>query len=67
MLRRDPAGGELGREDIVPRLERFAAAYPRLPAGALDGKHADLRYNNGFAMKTSNAAAAVAPQKGKRK
>jgi len=41
---------ELGREDIVPRLERFAAAYPRLPAGALDGKHADLRYNNGFAM-----------------
>ena len=56
---------ELGREDIVPRLERFAAAYPRLPAGALDGKHADLRYNNGFAMKTSNAAAA--PQKGKRK
>jgi len=58
---------ELGREDIVPRLERFAAAYPRLPAGALDGKHADLRYNNGFAMKTSNAAAAVAPQKGKRK
>jgi cell division protein FtsQ len=55
---------ELGREDIVPRLERFAAAYPRLPAGALDGKHADLRYNNGFAMKTSNT---IAPQKGKRK
>ena len=56
---------ELGREDIVPRVERFAAAYPRLPAGALDGKHADLRYNNGFAMKTSNTVAA--PQKGKRK
>jgi cell division protein FtsQ len=56
---------ELGREDIVPRLERFVAAYPRLPAGALDGKHADLRYNNGFAMKTSTTA--PAPQKGKRK
>jgi len=46
---------ELGREEIVPRVERFVAAYPRLPAGALDGKFADLRYNNGFAMKTSNA------------
>jgi cell division protein FtsQ len=56
---------ELGREDIVARLERFVAAYPRLPAGALDGKLADLRYNNGFAMKTSNAL--PAPQKGKRK
>lgn len=41
---------DLGREDMVPRLERFAAAYPRLPAGALDGRHADLRYNNGFSM-----------------
>ena len=47
---------ELGREDIVPRLERFAAAYPRLPAGALDGKLADLRYNNGFAVKTRGKA-----------
>ena len=55
---------ELGREDMVPRLERFAAAYPRLPAGALDGKLADLRYNNGFAMKTSNPLPAA--QKGKR-
>jgi cell division protein FtsQ len=56
---------ELGREDIVPRVERFVAAYPRLPEGALDGKLADLRYNNGFAMKTSTAVAA--PQKGRRK
>jgi len=56
---------ELGREDIVPRVERFVAAYPRLPAGAFEGKLADLRYNNGFAMKTSTAVAA--PQKGKRK
>jgi len=56
---------ELGREDIVPRVERFVAAYPRLPAGAFEGKLADLRYNNGFAMKTSTAVAA--PQKGRRK
>lgn len=56
---------ELGREDIVPRVERFVSAYPRLPAGALDGRLADLRYNNGFAMKTSNAL--PAPQKAKRK
>jgi cell division protein FtsQ len=57
---------ELGREDIVPRLERFAAAYPRLPAGALDGKHADLRYHNGFAM--LNAHTAPLPrEKGKKK
>jgi cell division protein FtsQ len=42
---------ELGRQDMVPRIERFAAAYPRLPAGALEGKVADLRYGNGFAMK----------------
>lgn len=53
---------ELGREDIVPRVERFVAAYPRLPAGALDGRLADLRYSNGFAMKTSNTTVA-APQK----
>lgn len=42
---------ELGRQDMVPRIERFAAAYPRLPAGAMEGKLADLRYGNGFAMK----------------
>ena len=42
---------ELGREDILPRLERFAAAWPRLPANAADGKIADLRYASGFAMR----------------
>lgn len=53
---------ELGRQDMVPRIERFAAAYPRLPAGSLEGKVADLRYTNGFAM-----ANAARPAKGARK
>ena len=53
---------ELGRQDMVPRIERFVAAYPRLPAGALDGKVADLRYGNGFAM-----ANIARPAKGARK
>jgi cell division protein FtsQ len=44
---------ELGREDIVPRIERFVAASRRLPAGALDGKVADLRYTNGFATRVA--------------
>jgi cell division protein FtsQ len=42
---------ELGRQDMVPRIERFAAAYPRLPVGSAEGKVADLRYGNGFAIK----------------
>lgn len=50
---------ELGREDIVPRIERFVAASSKLPAGAFDGKVADLRYANGFAMRV--------PPKGNRK
>ena len=53
---------ELGRQDMVPRIERFAAAYPRLPAGSLEGKVVDLRYTNGFAM-----ANAARPAKGARK
>lgn len=44
---------ELGREDMIARIERFVAASPRLPAGALDGKVADLRYTNGFAMRVA--------------
>jgi len=44
---------ELGREDIIPRIERFVAAAPKLPAGALDGKVVDLRYANGFAMRVA--------------
>lgn len=41
---------ELGREDILPRLERFVAAYPQLPAPGAEPRAVDLRYPNGFAM-----------------
>ena len=41
---------ELGREDVVPRIERFAAAWPRLVALGEPARHSDLRYANGFAM-----------------
>ena len=47
---------ELGREDIVPRMERFAAAWPRLVAQGTAMRHADLRYNNGFAMRAQEKA-----------
>lgn len=42
---------ELGRGDVQPRLERFAAAWPQLVAKGIDTKHADLRHANGFALK----------------
>lgn len=48
---------ELGREDMVARIERFVAAAPRLAAGALDGKVADLRYANGFATRVAQQGA----------
>lgn len=40
---------ELGRGDVVARLDRFAAAWPQLAPGA--PRYADLRYPNGFALK----------------
>jgi cell division protein FtsQ len=46
---------ELGREDIVPRMERFAAAWPQLVAQGGAMRHADLRYNSGFAMRQEKA------------
>jgi cell division protein FtsQ len=45
---------ELGREGIESRLERFAAAWPQLPA-PLPGRHVDLRYANGFAVQLAEA------------
>jgi cell division protein FtsQ len=41
---------ELGRDDIEARLARFAQAWPQVSARALESKHADLRYANGFAL-----------------
>ena len=58
---------ELGREDIVPRLERFAAAYPQLPAPGAEPRVADLRYPNGFAMTGAARPAADPPRKANRK
>jgi cell division protein FtsQ len=46
---------ELGREEVVPRIERFAAAWPRLVAQGEPARHADLRYANGFAMRQEKA------------
>ena len=42
---------ELGRTDIEPRIERFAAAWPGLVAHDVETKHVDLRYANGFALR----------------
>ena len=58
---------ELGREDIVPRLARFAAAYPQVPAAGAEPRVADLRYPNGFAMTGAARAEPPSPRKGNRK
>lgn len=42
---------DVGRGDLLPRLERFAAAWPQLAAQGVEMRHADLRYPNGFAVK----------------
>jgi len=49
---------ELGRGDVVARIDRFAAAWPQLAQGA--PRYADLRYPNGFALK--RPAEAPAPK-----
>jgi len=43
----------LGREDILPRARRFATAWPQLAAGGVQTQYADLRYPNGFALRTT--------------
>jgi cell division protein FtsQ len=50
----------LGRGDWLPRAERFATAWPRLPDDARTATHADLRYPGGFALK--RAATLTLPQ-----
>ena len=43
---------ELGRQDVVGRLARFAAVYPRIAGQLPDQRHRiDLRYSNGFAVR----------------
>jgi cell division protein FtsQ len=43
---------ELGRQDVVARLERFVGVYPRIAAQLPDVRHrVDLRYPNGFAVR----------------
>jgi cell division protein FtsQ len=47
---------ELGRGEVVPRLQRFVAAWPGLSSRGVETKHADLRYANGFALRVPAAA-----------
>ncbi len=42
---------ELGRQDLLPRLARYVAAYRTLVAHAPHGARIDLRYENGFAVR----------------
>jgi cell division protein FtsQ len=42
---------ELGRDDLEGRMQRFTDSWPQL--AALDPKHVDLRYGNGFALRTA--------------
>lgn len=47
---------ELGRDDMEARLNRFVEIYPQLlQTTALSGAVADLRYNNGFALRPAGA------------
>jgi cell division septal protein FtsQ len=42
---------DLGRGDILPRAQRFSAAWPKVAAQGVETMHADLRYPNGFALR----------------
>jgi cell division protein FtsQ len=57
---------DLGREAVVARLARFAAAWPRLPQDAGKAMNADLRYPNGFALRGVAPEATKAAPKGRR-
>jgi cell division protein FtsQ len=46
---------EVGRADVQARLQRFAAAWPQLASAGVASRHADLRYANGFALRTARA------------
>ena len=42
---------ELGRGEILQRIERFVLAWPQLAQGDAPPRYADLRYPNGFALR----------------
>jgi len=48
---------DLGRGDIQPRLARFVSAWPQLASHGVETRHADLRYDNGFAVRTAEVRA----------
>ncbi len=52
---------ELGRGDYLPRLVRFARAWPQLAAQGVESAHADLRYPNGFALRRAADVQPVPP------
>jgi cell division protein FtsQ len=52
----------LGREDLLERAQRFAAAWPQVSARGVETRYADLRYPNGFALRQ---AVQAIPQKKK--
>lgn len=55
---------ELGHGEWTERVARLVAAWPRLAEDARATKYADLRYTNGFALRTANASG-TAPNQGK--
>jgi len=53
---------ELGRQDAVPRLARFAAVYPRVAEQLQDKRsRIDLRYPNGFAVRMPAMRSSAGP------
>jgi cell division protein FtsQ len=57
---------ELGRIDTLARLERFAAAWPRLAPMNPPPQYADLRYPNGFAVRRPELPESDSPTKKKK-
>jgi cell division protein FtsQ len=56
----------LGREDIVARARRFAAAWPQVAARGVQTAYADLRYPNGFALRQPATLTPALPPKRER-
>lgn len=56
---------QLGRGDVLPRLRRLAAAWPKLLAQEPEPHYVDLRYPNGFA--TRRAATVTVTNKNQNK